>query len=213
MPPTRRRAATLISITTFVVLTLLCGGVAWKIEQHERDLIQRQTQLTANQIAIRMEEFFTARLAIAETVRDELADGQITAHRPFVRHVMTVTDNFPGLQAINWVNEQGIITWVAPIEPNRAALGKNLLENDLAGPYLRQAMETGESFVTGNLELLQGGDGFAAYVPVPAGEGSLGGYINLVARTQPMLDVCLARGVNNDFDVIIMQGGDDIYAT
>ncbi len=213
MLTTRSRTATLLAAATFIVMTIMCTSVYWQIEQHEQGLIQSQTQLTADQIAIRMEEFFQTRLASAHSVRDELSSGRIASQDAFVDRVVTITANFPGLQAINWVDDEGVIQWVAPVEPNLDAQGKSVLDSDAARPYLREAMETGDTRVTRHLQLLQGGVGFATYIPVPDGPQSTGGFVNLVARIQPMLNVCLARGVSDDFNVLIMQGGAIIYAT
>ena len=193
------RHETTIGLAILLTLGLLFTGAWWVSENHARRMIHSRTQITADQVAIRLEQFIDARMQIAESIRGDLAAGQHATPEAFVSRAEALMKAFPGLQAINWIDAEGTIRWIAPLDSNQAALGRNLLTESPAGPTLALAMDSGTVHVTPSVPLLQGGVGFAAYFPVPAGDASPGGVINLVGRIETLIEQSLATGVGSEF--------------
>jgi PAS domain S-box-containing protein len=180
--------------------------------RHERDLLSLKTALTAQQVAIRLEDYISVRLHVAASMRDHW-DDHIDSYTTYRNHAENIVENLGGLLALNWIDAEGVIRWVVPEEPNRAAKGQDLMANPVGGPYLREAMRTGKMFVTPPLDLYQGGRGIVAYIPIgfdsPSGEVT--GFLNAVFRLEPMIEDCLARGVRDNFYFAIREGDELVY--
>jgi PAS domain S-box-containing protein len=186
--------------------------VYWRgSRRHERETLSLKTSLTAQQVAIRLEEYISIRLQAAASIRGNWTE-HIDSYQTFKEHAENVVENLGGLLALNWIDSSGVIRWVVPEEPNLAAKGRDLMANPAAGPFLRQAKDTGETVVTRPLNLYQGGRGVAAYIPIVA-DGENKGFLNAVFRLQPMIEDCLARGVRENFFFLVREGDEQVYAS
>jgi PAS domain S-box-containing protein len=95
----------------------------------------------------------------------------------------------PGLLALNWVDDAGVIRMVVPEEDNRAALGVSLFDHpspDVARA-LNAAARSATPARTPVVELLQGGAGVAFYWPVLADTGERLGFVNGVIRAADLV--------------------------
>ena len=196
-------ALSAVFVTTFFVFWI-------ESRRHMHDLLSLKTSLTAQQVAIRIEEYISVRLQVAASMRDHW-DDHIDSYATYRNHAENIVENLGGLLALNWVDAEGIIRWVVPEEPNRAAKGQDLMANPVAGPYLREARRTGKMFVTPPLDLYQGGRGIVAYIPLGPGSGQVNGFLNAVFRLEPMIEDCLARGVRDNFFFAISEGDELVY--
>ncbi|MDP8254719.1 MAG: ATP-binding protein [Candidatus Alcyoniella australis] len=169
------------------------------------------SQITADNTAIRIEEYVNLRLAVVDHLRDLFSRNQIQSEADFVEHALAAQDKFSGLLAINWIDPQGIIRWVVPEGPNRAAKGKDLHVHPDAATTFLEAERSGQLQVTGPLNLLQGGRGFAGYFPLDI-DGRHAGYLNAVFRVDHMIDDCLSHGLRQMFDLAIYESDQLLYA-
>jgi PAS domain S-box-containing protein len=186
--------------------------IYWRFSHHhERATLSLKTSLTAQQVAIRLEDYISVRLLVATALADRWGE-YIDSYESYRNHAENVVANLGGLLALNWVDPAGVIRWVVPEEPNLAAKGRDLMTNPVAGPFLRQAKETGETRVTRPLDLYQGGRGVAAYIPIVSSGKNLG-FLNAVFRLAPMIEDCLARGVRENFFFVVREQDELIYAS
>jgi PAS domain S-box-containing protein len=165
----------------FVVLSF-AGAGAWSllIGQH-RTALERQTEAIAEQYAIRIEEYFASRLQMALFLRDAWTENAAMSEPAFRRFAETMHARFSAIQAVNWIDGTGVVRWVTPVHSNQAAIGLNVDRHPIAGIAFAKARETGAPAATQPVNLAQGGNGFALYLPV-AERGTRGGYINVVFR-------------------------------
>ncbi len=124
-------------------------------------------------------DYVRVRIANAEAIASLRAAGRLADAERFRRHAQIVQRRLGGYFAINWIDAEGTIRWVAPLEPNRAAIGRNVFQHPQAGITARRARETLREAVTGPIRLFQGRDGFASYLPVQR-NGTLLGFVNPV---------------------------------
>ena len=100
------------------IMAAAAGGLlAWLlIQRFENQTIQLKTSLTTEQVAIRLEDYLNTRLLIVEQMAELRERGQLLNEREFHRHAEGLMQDFPGLLAINWVDKEGIIQWVHPVD-------------------------------------------------------------------------------------------------
>ncbi|HGY89953.1 MAG TPA: response regulator [Planctomycetes bacterium] len=194
------------------ILVLLLGMV-WGTWTYDSRVRRERRRLilgtTVSRDCLRLKEFFDVRMHTL----DQLARlwESVSDHSPerFCRLSLAMQAEFPGFQAINWVDPSGVIRIVCPVEGNEAALDLDLKNHPQAGPAIRRARDERRVAVTHALQLAQGGWGFTAYRPVSKQDGGLEGFINGVFRLHPILEECLDPPIlgNKEFSYRFSQHG------
>jgi len=176
------------------LLLVLGLGIAGKNNNAER--IGLETRITAEQLKLRIESCFDARAGLAHTIADHPWQSREQVIADWADHAVGLLPLYTGVQALNFVDLDGVIRVIYPIEPNRAALNANLRQNPNASVVsaLEQAAATGAMARTDIIELLQGGRGFALYRPIHAVDGQPIGFLNSVFRVGALMDSCLPEG-------------------
>ncbi len=173
-------AAAALGLVLATGLTL----AAWHLQNERERQIEETTRVVAAQAHSHLSAWIDARLALVEHLAQSWSgeyDGNLDAFR---HDASRLVERFDGVQAVNWVDETGVIRIVVPHAGNEAALGASLAEN--WQPDVREALwragRTGDAARTTVVELLQGGTGFATYWPVRAADGASAGFVNGVFR-------------------------------
>ena len=202
-------------ILSLVVFLLLAGITALIVNNqiiNHKELVHQHTNTAAEQVCIRLEEFIEARLSALEVMAERWVQRPDFSKKRFLQFAELYYNNYPGFQAINWVDPKGIIRWVYPEETNRRAIDMDIHET--AEPKCREAFiqveRTQKYGITPSMELFQGGQGFAVDWPLIY-EGQLQGYLDAAFQIKPMVEICLARGVFDDFWLDIYEGEDLIF--
>ncbi|MDJ0909691.1 MAG: ATP-binding protein [Woeseiaceae bacterium] len=181
----------------FLVLGLLLVlqlGIAGRNNDAER--ISLETRITAEQIKLRLESCFDTRAGLVRALagypwqsEEQIVDG-------WSGRASALMPLYTGVQALNYVNTDGVIRVIYPVEPNRAALNANLRQNPNASVVsaLERAGVSDAMARTEIVELLQGGKGFALYQPIRAVDGQPIGFANGVFRVGALMNSCLPEG-------------------
>lgn len=169
-----------------------------------------QTELTSEQVSIRLSDEIAARIAIPEAVRDLMRTGELDDAASFRKHVLALQGRFSGLLAVNWIDAQGVIRRVVPVAPNSRALGRNLRQHPVAGPLVRASSADGLDRFSPPLELFQGGQGFTGYLPVHR-DGELIGLLNPVFRIGDLVEGVLSKGGLGDAYSVVVRDGRVIH--
>lgn len=199
----------------FLTATAIVG--AWLVDRSRARLVQRSDELVLHEFGARMQSFIESRLVVAEHVADSVHafvsenGGRQPSPDLFQGEATSLVGLYPDIQAINWIDLEGIVRIVVPHAGNRPALGANILTLAEAGPVLSTAIATTTLRVTPPIELMQGGRGIAAYRPVFVG-GRLVGTVNLVFRTDPLITSALPIDLFNRYAVRLSDGGTELFA-
>ena len=131
-----------------------------------------------------------------------------------------ITD-YPGFQAIEWVDSTFYIRWIVPLAGNEAAQDLNLAFEKQRLDTLETARQRQSVTVTSTIELVQGGKGFLTYIPIFLSKGepptadlnpqSFDGFILGVFRVQELFDTLLNEEVAPGYRIDIFEGDDQIY--
>ncbi len=197
-------------ILLFLILALIMSLVWVHEREQSRVKLRELTHVMSQQIAIRLENWITAREAITKLLAQLWPTDYADNPLKFKRDAQNILNNYPGFLAINWIDSTWTIRIVNPADPNRTALGKNLHKHPF--PTVQQALAksiaTGKIATTPPIHLLQGGNGFVSYIPVYSSKNHLLGFINVVFRIDSLVHYCLNDNyVNTHFDYIIYSTG------
>ncbi len=165
------------------------------VKKSEKERIQLETQITAEQIRIRLEAWIDARVAVVQHLGNKQFIDQEDIETLFAEQAQHLLDLYPGILAINYIDDYWVIRIVVPEATNLPALDQDLHHHPNASVVnsLTRAEQTGEIVSTTVIDLLQGGKGVATYKTLLDKNDLALGYINGVFRITMMLDTCLAE--------------------
>ena len=120
-----------------------------------------------------------------------------------------VTD-MPGFQAIEWADATLHIRWIVPSDGNEAEQDLQITESEPARIAVAAALTSGKAVLTQPFELVQGGLGIAAYLPVTRGN-EFDGVIVGVMRLESWLNAVIARVQSTNHHARIFLQGHEVY--
>lgn len=161
-----------------------------EIERHALE-----TRITGEQVQLRLEECLNVRTALIQSLANREWSNQAEVLRDWPLHAGPLIKLYPGVQALNYIDDAWTIRVVTPSASNLAALNKSLRDNP--NPSVIGALEIAEASSemqrTDIIDLLQGGKGFTIYQRFFSVTGEPLGYINGVYRVNSVLQTCLAE--------------------
>jgi PAS domain S-box-containing protein len=169
-----------------LALVVLGAGLAFLAQDRraEAERLRAETEVTADQVAARLNAWLEDRLAVLERLAEARGRSADQSDLAFRLDARVLTEEVFGFQALNWVDAEGVIRIVVPEEPNLQALGRNLFENP--DPSVRAAIDRATATLlptrTHHVRLYQGGEAISVYWPVDAPGATYGGIVNGVLR-------------------------------
>lgn len=110
--------------------------------------------------------------------------------------VDNLLQDFPNLQAIEWLDKGYQVRWIRPVQGNEQALDLEYPPDHPNIPYLDYAREAGEPVLSRHFDLVQGGHGLAYQIPLyrsVSGNPAFDGYLVAVFRVEHLLDSLLRQ--------------------
>lgn len=212
MTSSLNRIAVMLPVVVGFLTASLILGLWWTHTRREQMVDRERLDLIADQIKNSVEQGLRSRLGLIKLLRDQWSDDTTPERRDFTAWCTPILAEFPGFQAVNWVDNQGRVQWVYPPETNTDAIGFDINRHPVAGPVWRRAKITRTYTVTPAIELVQSGVGFAVYFPVSFRDGG-GGFLNLVFRTRPLIETCLGKAEYTAYDFRLTNNDRELYAT
>jgi len=149
--------------------------------------LETTTSIIADNVAGNIGVWVDLRFGILERLATNANESFIRTPQAFGFVATSVIDNISGFQAINWVNSEGKIEIVVPLESNPNVKGRDLTAHDrgdVRGAVTDSKPGGGLRRSLADLTLYQGGKGFATYTPAFDKDGNLLGHINGVFRIE-----------------------------
>ncbi len=199
-----------IPITVFIILIGVLVS-AWKYFEYQKNQdIALRTELMTNQVASHFEESLITHLEIVKFLRREWMENEINTPLNFKKVILPLIEGFPGFQAINYIDTNGVIHWVYPEESNMKAKDKDLHVHPFAAKTFLLAEKTGNDCITPILDLWQGGLGFAAYFPLIR-NGKLEGYLNGVFKLGDFVHYYFKQEIYKHFYFNLKENNHDVH--
>ncbi|HBB35359.1 MAG TPA: hypothetical protein DDZ80_10685 [Cyanobacteria bacterium UBA8803] len=156
------RLPILISVSVSLVTLVL-----WRsLLVQERDQIERKVELALISTTKTIEAQIQTRILglVRLSKRWEVRGGTPLAE--WEADVNQYLKDYPGFQAIEWVDSSYHVRWILPNSGNEAAQNLNLATEERRRTALEAARKQQDVTVTHTVTLAQGGKGFLVYVPL-----------------------------------------------
>ncbi len=199
-----------IPISCAVLMLTVVTWQAMKVRERvqiERN-VQARLQFVSNSLRSGMDERILALKRMAarlEHDRGMKEDYWVSDASQYVAH-------YAGYLALEWVDRDLVVRWVAPLKGNESVRGLDIKLNPKRKKTFEDARASGVPALTTPVNLAQGGEGYLICVPVAESAGSPGGFIVAVFRSQSMLHSLLSRGLTDGSAVTILQDGQVIHS-
>ncbi|MGB0750002.1 MAG: ATP-binding protein [Magnetospiraceae bacterium] len=200
-----RATINLVSGLILVTLCVVLAAASWWYEANEHRARQTLNTAMARQIAIRIETFITDRMGAVQRLVQRWENEPNADEAWFRDSAQTIHEALPGLQALNYMDPSGVIRWVTPVKGNAPAVGINIFQHPMAGPFLRLAAQDNAPHATFPIPLAQGGQGFVMYLKIGSGDRVLG-YMNVVFKLDSLADYLFSRGMGDLYSLQITDG-------
>ena len=171
----------------FIVLLILGQTILWLQIRHTVSTHKQQGQMlaqtTANQLKLVMldqvekTEILEAFLkSYGNKMMDDMLNSKDgSAYLSEFNCIAEELQDTDGIKALQLL-PKGIVMYTYPYEPNKAAIGDDVLHRASRRIDALKAMETGQMVVSGALELMQGGLALIARNPIYYEDGTFWGF-------------------------------------
>ncbi|ASJ76808.1 ATP-binding protein [Granulosicoccus antarcticus] len=204
-----------ISTAVFVLglLLVLVFGVVSSKRDEERILLE--TRITAEQVKIRLESCIDSRAKQVTALASIPWETRQNVINTWAKSASILLPIYSGVHAFNYMDPDGFIRVVYPLDGNKPALNANLHKHTNAS--VRRALAAAESSSqltrTDIVSLLQSGKGFALYKRILSPTGQLLGFANGVFRVHDLMDTCLSeQPLRNQFVLGVFDNDELIYS-
>jgi len=184
-----------------MLLIILVIGLGYITNKEVEDLIQQQFNeqqlLLTRQSATGIESFLKERTVLIEVLATELSDK---SPEDMVGHFISVYHKSSGFSSIGFVNSTGVIVCGYPAE--NSAIGLDLNATNKSGLF-DHAKESGETYTTNPVQLVQGGIGSTIGVPVYSG-GEFKGVVFAIITISTISEQFLADAIPEGHGYVYM---------
>ena len=179
------------ALALLVMLTSLCLAalIIWHLEQNQRHAMRADVENIAQNHAFlirdSLDQALTLNYSFAAMVR--VGQGDTSRFEDAARELLPY---FGSVSHIS-LSPDGIITQVYPLAGNEKSLGFNQLEDSLQNKEAIRARDTGKLTLAGPVQLVQGGVGAVARLPVfldEQGQERFWGFSNVIILIDRLLE-------------------------
>ncbi|MCF7823626.1 MAG: GAF domain-containing protein [Candidatus Marinimicrobia bacterium] len=199
-----------VPLLIFILIIMIGWMVLQYVVEQDNQKMTIKTDVMAEQVGIRLHDFINTRISRLLIFRESMEDKVFT-EAEFRSKALVIQHELTGFQAVNWINKEGIIQWVTPLSKNLQAFGVDLHKNAAA-----DAIETFDrallyriDVATPQIKLIQGGLGFAIYLPIIKID-NVDGFVNGVFRIDDLVNQCFGNSIR-DYDYEIILSGQSVF--
>ena len=194
---------------------VLSGLLWWSLNQQRMLNMERFVQSETSQVASTITHDFDRRVqALQWFVSTWEQQGDDLTQDEFNSLTSTLLLEYPGFQAIQWINSDLKVQWVIPLAGNEAVRHMNVAFNESRRIALQRAQHMKVPTMTPLLNLVQGGKGFIVYFPLHI-NGRFNGFLTAVFRADRWIEHVLENEApdepTDNFVVTARIDGTQVY--
>lgn len=199
--------------------------IFWGLLLQEQAQINRNVELAATTISQGITTQIKNRINALERMaqRWEVSNG--TPQAEWEADATNYWQDYPGFQALEWVDKSYNSRWVVPLKGNQVAKNSSVSYDKIWRNSLEKAKALQETTITPNIDLIRGYKIFLLSVPLFWKDSQLNlqqniennfqnnfdGFIVATLRTQQLLDAILDNNFKRQYAIRIFQGNEQIY--
>lgn len=156
----------LLPFTATTLLLALVISLWWTLDQREHKLIQERTNIGANDFMNNINVDLISRVNALKRLAKRIEANNTLSEKTFSQDANAFVSDFPGFQAIEWVDKDYKIKWVIPLTGNEILIGLNLQLDKPQLQLLKKAEKSRETILSPSVNLIQGEKGMRIHISV-----------------------------------------------
>lgn len=189
---------------------LVVGVCVWQAmstwEKVKLEAFSKDTSLVVSKY---LEEKLDDRFVSIERMAQRWSLGNGMSYESWKPDAQNYVSDYPGLQALEWVDSTNHVQWVVPLVGNEQVVGMYSAIDPARSEAQDHAITKRGLYASQTIDLVQGGQGFLVYVPV-AVDGAGDGFLLAVFRSERFLSNAL-RTASFQHHIRIMDQGRVLY--
>ncbi|TBW54885.1 EAL domain-containing protein [Marinobacter halodurans] len=199
-----------VLLLTFIVL----AAALWQgIQRQVRHQMESTLDAEASALSRELASDFIAHIQALRRMAERRATSPDMARARWQEDAEHYLRDFRHYQAIEWIGRDYRVRWVAPLAGNDNVVGFNVAFNDQRLTRLKQATQSGNTDISGIIELRQGGTGIVIYAPIVSPDGTSHGFIAGVFRMEGLVEAMITPRIHDNFRVDIEENGQVRYTS
>jgi signal transduction histidine kinase len=209
--PTSRKV-----LPVLVFIFFGCGALAlWQNQvDHEREIVLRHAETSAQQFRIRVEGLMSARIASLKLIADRWVEREPPdfSEQRFYGFADILFRHYEGFAEIHWIDPAGSVRWTFPVHSDTSWRSTKTVHHPDSHYHvgLLQAGATPSGAVTSCTEFKDGKMGFHILVPLVWGE-KLQGFLDGVFLLTQIMEMSVPPGISEDFSIRLYEDNRLIY--
>jgi len=187
------------------------GVLGYGLLTHQNREIARTSEVVCAGVIRQLEAGVSVRVRSLERMAGRWARSGGTDPEIWLGDGEAYLRDFPGFQAIEWVDPDFVIRHAVPIEENAGVIGLDLNREERRNRAIERARDERRTVFTRPVDLVQGGRGLIFYVPIHTREERFLGFIVGVLRVQELFEDVL-RETAPGYAIEVLEGGARLYA-
>src|SRR5205823_14968123 len=156
----------LFSLEVFIVFLSLTLYLWYVTETSDKQKHNQTTEISANQLKNGIESFVNEKISILLQIRNFWLNSQSVTHEQFSGFCREIISQIPGFQAIEYGDSSNKVVWIEPFATNEPLDYFKASSEPVRYTTFQLAIQKRTIAVTPALDLMQGGKGFIAIVPI-----------------------------------------------
>ena len=206
------------SIAVFVFALLLIIEIVYGahlinkvVSKQVHDYIQQLVNQTADLIKVEARSRLEARVFALNHLGTTIQlSGKSPLETEWQKDAHQIMQLFPGFKAVEWVDPDYKIRWVAPLTGNQKFVYKKIHGDDKSLSVLEQVKKTRSAMLSDSMDLVDGEKGFLLYVPVYRGE-SFQGFLVGVVNYSTLFHVFFAEDIVPGYSISAYVDDEIVY--
>jgi diguanylate cyclase (GGDEF)-like protein/PAS domain S-box-containing protein len=178
-----------VAVLVFLLATVISASLIWYLERQQLETARANVYGLAQDHARATHENVDRALSATYALAAVVHQGHGTVDN-FNEVATRMMPFYPGVSVLI-LAPKGVISHAFPLAGNEKAIGLDLLKDPSMRNEARRARDTGKLTLAGPFELIQGGLGAAARLPIymttPEGQSEFWGFANVVLRFPQVL--------------------------
>jgi PAS domain S-box-containing protein len=176
-----------LSLAIALGTSLLSVTVAELLVRQDRQRLGEIVKAEATAMQLHLDNSLTRRILALKRMGRRWETRQGTPQNEWEADAAQIMPDYPGFQAIQWIDENYRIRWVVPLKGNEEALNLDLFFEERRRQALKRARATPSPTVSRTVDLVQGGKGVLVYIPLRV-QGKFDGFIAGVLKVETLLN-------------------------
>jgi len=149
---------------------------------------EAQAQFTAAQVGERLQQLLNIRVAMLNLLAARMPSPKPDGYANFESWAESIRHEIPDFYGLNWVNSDGVLTWVVPRSLTKGVAGRRLLDRADLRSYMQRSRRTKKAQITHIVRLYHGYAGLVIYRPLFADQRFEGWVTGVFAIDQLLND-------------------------